>query len=214
LPAKKNVRGGTASRSWIARDAGVTANGGTCADRGERHARRQGEHRGANPVKGGGVTAQGMIQEEDVLAKVHLVATVSDLTAFHQEIEGKLFWDVIRLFMRWANVSTGKPGVSLPEIQSFRKAIALGQVFEWQRTGTRYKLVVARDHVKLRDDDYDKVDHCVFFYADVNFAETAENKKAYKMVVENAKEFDALVEELLQKRGVARELRAYEFRRR
>ena len=110
-------------------------------------------------------------------------------------------------------MSTGKGGVSLPEIHSFRKAIALGQVFEWQRTGTHYKLVIARDHVKLRDDDFDKVDYCVFFYADVNFAETPENKKAYKMVREQAREFDALVEDLLQKRGVAQELRAYEFRR-
>jgi hypothetical protein len=145
---------------------------------------------------------------------IHLGATVSDLTAVHQEIEGRLFWDVIRLFVRWANVSTGKPGVSLPEIQSFRKAIALGQVFEWQRTGSHFKLVVVRDHVRLRDDDFDKVEFCVFFYADVNFIQTAENKKAYKMVRENAREFDVLVEELFQKRGVAQELRAYEFRRR
>ena len=98
-------------------------------------------------------------------------------------------------------------------MQAFRKAIALGQVFEWQRTGTHYKLVIARDHVKMSDDDFDRVEYCVMFYADANFAETPENKKAHKMVREQAREFDLLVEDLFQERGVAQELRAYEFRR-
>ena len=152
-------------------------------------------------------------QEQAETIKLHLGVRMSDLTASHQEKEGKLFREVIQLFVGWADIYTGDGGVPLPDLQSLRKAIALGQVFEWKRTGTPYKLVIARDHVKMRDDEFDRVEYCVFVYADVSLGRTEENKKAGKVLRERTIEFDALVEDLFQKRGVAQELRAYEFRR-
>jgi len=152
-------------------------------------------------------------QKQTETAKLHFGVRMSDLTAIHQEKEGKLFREVIQLFVGWADIYSGDGGVLLPDLQSLRKAIALGQVFEWKRTGTPYKLVIERDHVKMRDDEFDNVEYCVFVYADINLGRTEGSKRASKVLREQAKEFDVLVEDLFQKRGVAQELRAYEFRR-
>jgi hypothetical protein len=146
--------------------------------------------------------------------KTHFGVKMSDLTATREEREGKLFWEVIGLFTQWAKVDTFERGISLPNLQSMRKAIALGQTFQWRRTGTHYKLVVVRDHVTMSEKEYDRSEYCVFFFADVNFAMTAETAKAYQTARDAAKEFDVLVEEFLVEKGVAEELRAYDFRRR
>ena len=153
------------------------------------------------------------IESEDKEKKARFGVKMSDLTARQEEKEGKLFWDVVRLFTKWANVNIYEGGSPLPDLQLFRKTIALGQTFEWHRTGTDYKLVIARDHQKLSKDHFDKIEVFVFFFAEVNFRENDKNKKAYKLAREEAEKFDVLVENFLINKKVAEELRAYEFRR-
>ncbi len=124
-----------------------------------------------------------------------------------------MYWEIVRLFREWAHVSVGTLGVSLPALDAVRRAIVLGQTFEWQRTGTRYKLVIARDHLRCSEDDYDKIEIYVFICAEVNFSRNGENENAYRAVSEKALEFGLLVDDYLIKKGVAEELRAYDFRK-
>lgn len=137
---------------------------------------------------------------------------LSELAAPRDDIKGKLYLEILRLFREWANVDTGPNGVTLPTLDSVRKAIFLGQTFVWRRTGVPYRLVVARDHLAYSDAGYDKIDYIVFIYAEVNYAKTGRNVKDYEAARETALEFGDLVDRFLVRAGVAEELKAYEFR--
>ncbi|HEY3275129.1 MAG TPA: hypothetical protein VGJ94_00790 [Syntrophorhabdaceae bacterium] len=137
---------------------------------------------------------------------------LSNLAAPRDDIKGKLYLEILRLFREWANVDTGPNGVTMPSLDSVRKAIFLGQTFVWRRTGVPYRLVVARDHLAYSDAGYDKIDYIIFIYAEVNYTKTTRNAKDYEAAKETALEFRDLVDTFLVRAGVAEELKAYEFR--
>ena len=144
---------------------------------------------------------------------IHYGARMSDLTATVGRKESKLFWDMVRIFREWAHVRFGRPGVDAPSPEGLKRAIGLGQTFEWRSTGTNYKLVIGRDHLSYNETDYDKVEFYVYICAEVNFVLKETNKKACEIAGLKAREFTDLVDQYLAKKGLAHELKAYHFRR-